>query len=93
MTKEPSQAETAQIIADLLGETEPAPRAAILSHVKTLGRTQAWRIASWATQCHDAHGGLAMGNGQKMKKGSLFLHYANAYGVPKQRRFRERQSK
>lgn len=91
--REPSQAETAEIIADILGETEQAPRCAILGIVELLGRTQAWRMASWAVQCHDSHGGLCLPGGAKMRKGSLFLHYANAFGVPKQWRLKERQGR
>lgn len=89
--KEPSQRETAEMIADILGETEHAPRDAIYGIVQLLGRFQSWRILSWAAQCHDEHGGLTMSNGQKMRVGSLFLHYANLFGQPKQWRLRQVQ--
>jgi PHAX RNA-binding domain len=80
---EPSQAETAAMIADALGETAFGPRATITSLVRTLGRTQA-RALLTKTQEIEEHEGLMLPDGSRRRTpGGVFFHLAYTTGQPK----------
>jgi hypothetical protein len=83
MEREPSQYETAMMIADQLGETEEGPRASIFRIVKAVGRTQA-RAFLTHTQEIEAQGGMLLPDGSRRRTpGGIFFHLAYTTGITK----------
>jgi hypothetical protein len=78
-----SQAETATIIADALGETEFSPRANIGRIVQALGRTQSRELLSKTLEI-EANGGILVPDGSRRRTpGGVFFHLAYTTGQPK----------
>lgn len=81
--QEPSQEETANMIADQLGETEETPRTQILSIVRALGRTQA-RALLQQTLDLEAEGGMTVLDGSRRRTpGGVYFHLAYTTGKNK----------
>jgi hypothetical protein len=81
--REPSQAETAAIIADALGETAEAPRRNIVRIVHVLGRTQARALLAKTMEI-EANGGIMLpDNSRRRTVGGIFFHLAYTTGQPK----------
>jgi PHAX RNA-binding domain len=81
--REPSQAETAAMIADALGETEEGVRQSIVLIVKALGRTQSRQLLNFALQAEE-HGGMMLPSGSRRRTvGGIFFHYVHTLGIPK----------
>lgn len=81
--REPSQTETAAIIAGALGETEFAPRANITNIVQALGRTQARALLAKTLEI-EANGGMMLPDGSRRRTpGGVFFHLAYTTGQPK----------
>jgi len=88
--REPSQAETAAMIADALGETTPQPRDGILQIVQSLGRTQS-RALFAKTLGIEAGGGMMLpDNSRRRTAGGVFFHLAYTTGKPKRGKTLER---
>jgi len=78
--REPSQEETAALIADELGETEELPRAQILSIVRGLGRTQAHDLLQQVREI-EASGGIMLQDGSRRRTpGGIYFHLAYTVG-------------
>jgi hypothetical protein len=81
--REPSQQETAAMIADELGETEKIPRAQIVTIVRGLGRTQARRLLQQALDL-EANGGMMVLDGSRRRTlGGIYFHLAYTTGKTK----------
>src|SRR5262249_24408340 len=81
--REPSQAETAAMIADALGETSAPVRESIESIVKARGRTKEKKLLNFALQAEE-HGGLMTNDGPRRRTvGGIFFSYVYKLGVPK----------
>ena len=82
-TREPSQYQTAMMIADQLGETQPAPRYAILRIVNALGRTQARQLLDHALEIEE-QGGMMLSDGSRRRTpGGIFFDLVHSIGKPK----------
>lgn len=81
--REPSQYQTAMMIADQLGETQPAPRYAILRIVNALGRTQSRQLLDHALEIEE-QGGMMLSDGSRRRMpGGIFFDLVYAIGKPK----------
>jgi hypothetical protein len=82
--REPSQHDTAMLIADQLGETAVGVRRQIEQIVKALGRTQA-RALLEETNSIEAQGGMMLPDGSRRRTiGGVFLYLAYTKGTPKE---------
>jgi hypothetical protein len=80
---EPSQQETAMMIADQLDEKEPGPRTQLVNIVRALGRTQA-RTLLQETLDIEAKGGMMLPDGSRRRTpGGIYFHLAYTKGIPK----------
>jgi len=81
--REPSQAATAAMIADQLGETEEWPRRNIDIIVRALGRTQSRQLLEQTLQI-EANGGEMLPDGSRRRTpGGIFFNLAYTTGQPK----------
>jgi len=81
--REPSQQETAMMIADQLDETEPGPRMQLVNIVRALGRTQA-RALLQETLDVEAGGGMMLPDGSRRRTpGGIYFYLAYTKGIPK----------
>lgn len=80
---EPSQQETAAMIADALGETEEPVRVQIFEVVRALGRTQSRQLLT-ETQEVEAAGGMMLRDGSRRRTpGGVFFQLVSTKGRPK----------
>src|SRR5207247_6545673 len=82
--REPSQLETAKMIANRLGETDHFPRKQIVDLVKVLGRTQARALLERTLEIEANGGMLTKNKKQKRTLGGIFFHLAYTTGTPKE---------
>jgi hypothetical protein len=81
--QEPSKAEVAAYIADMLGETEEGPRKNIERIVRAVGRTHAKELLSMTLQTEE-NGGLMLSDGSRRRTpGGVFFHLAYSVGKTK----------
>jgi len=80
---EPSQEETAAMIADELSETEETPRAQILSIVRGLGRTQAKVLLQQALDLEASGGMMVLDGSRRRSLGGIYFHLAYTTGKTK----------
>src|SRR5882724_4141211 len=80
---EPSQHQTAQQIADHLGEKQADARTQILRIVQALGRTQANALLAETLRIEE-QGGLSVKSGARRRSpGGVFFHLAYTTGITK----------
>jgi hypothetical protein len=78
-----SQAETATIIADALGETAFSARAQITRIVRALGRTQSRELLAKTLEIETNGGVMLPDNSRRKTPGGIFFHLAYTTGKPK----------
>jgi len=88
--REPSQAETAAMIADQLGETEELVCAQILSVVQALGRTQSRKFLQESQQVEETGGMMVQDGSRRRTLGGIFFHLVYTKGRPKRGRLPKR---
>src|SRR5437667_4277443 len=71
--REPSQEETAVMIADQLGETEEIPRAQILAIVRGLGRTQAKVLLQQTLDIEAGGGMMVLDSSRRRTLGGIYF--------------------
>jgi len=81
--REPSQQETAAMIADQLGETEEVPRAQIVTIVRGLGRTQARALLQQALDLEASGGMMVLDGSRRRTVGGIYFHLAYTTGKTK----------
>ena len=81
--REPSQQETAVMIADQLGETGEEPRAQILTIVRGLGRTQARALLQQALDLEASGGMMVLDGSRRRTLGGIYFHLAYTTGKTK----------
>ena len=81
--REPSQAETAAMIADRLGETAESPRQNIVRIVQALGRTQSRQLLAKALEIEENGGMMLPDNSRRRTVGGIFFYLAYTTGKPK----------
>jgi len=84
--REPSQSETAAMIADTLGETEEWPRRNIVIIVRALGRTQSRQLLEQTLQIEANGGEMLPERSRRRTPGGIFFNLAYTTGKPKEGR-------